>query len=79
MNEEVSKEKLESFKLYNFPNVFKSIITSDKEINCFSDKGKWRVKELQTYWIPEDLLYKIDKIVREKLKEETISFPVLDS
>ena len=76
---EVSKEKLESFKLYNFPNVFKSIISLEKEKNCFSDSGLRRIKEAQNYSIPEDLLYKIDKIVWQKLKEESINFPKLDS
>ena len=34
---------------------------------------------MQTYKIPDDLLYKIDKIVWEKLKEESIRFTKLDS
>lgn len=76
---EVSKEILESFKLYQFPNVFKSIAIDSKEVKLLSDSGLRRVQEMQTYSIPDDLLYKIDKIVREKLKEESIRFTKLDT
>ena len=68
-----------SFRLYQFPNIFKSIATQEQEAKLLSDKGLRRIKELQTYSIPDDLLYKIDKIVREKLKEESIRFTKLDS
>lgn len=76
---EVKSEVLENFKLYQFPNVFKSIAFDQKETKFLSEKGLWWVKEMQTYSIPEDLLYKIDKIVREKLKEESIRFTKLDT
>ena len=44
-----------------------------------SESGFKRVQKMVSYEIPEEMMYWIDKIIREQFKEDTLSFPPLSS